>query len=236
MQARPQLGARFIIIVCAVVSSLAPIAAVPSVQAQEPCEYLPAGAWAQSATGSTNRGTQGLGQVPTSYEVNLPDGFLAQSVWVFNGSNGFYSSEVGYGYGYSLATNTFRTFWAYYHAAHDGQFQWDDNRALAVGGFYYVSVWFNQTSSGTILYAYATPDGGGYPTWSHAVPPPRGWSGSSWTNYAQGETNTTCGYWYYAQWYNMAWTTNGSTWYYWGMLDANSVGAYSVKQSNTNLA
>jgi hypothetical protein len=170
------VSGRFIVILCVMVFALATPIAGMSVQAQQPCELIHSFGWALSGSGSNNRGTQGLVTIPTSYEVDTPYGFLAQSVWVFASNNGYYSAEVGYGYGYSGATGTYKSFYTYYQAAHSGQYQWDDSRPLTVGGSYYLSSWFTRSDSGAVtLNAYATPNGGGYPTWSNAVSPPGGW-------------------------------------------------------------
>lgn len=201
-----------------------PIGTTPLAIAQTGCSYLHTHGGVDSGTGASNTGTQGLVYVPSTWSLpnDSSQPFITNAVWVWSLSNIYYSTEGGISYGLANQTGTFQAYWYYYHTIQNGANEWDDTESLTPGAGYYVSVWF-QTAGPTYVNFYGTPNGGGYPTWSHQTTQST-WVGNDWHNWAQGETTSSCGTWSQAYWYNMAWTENGSTWYYWGQMTANPQG------------
>ena len=195
--------------------------------AQQPCNNVYSWGLALSGTGSTNKGTLGVVAIPVS--TNQPNQgpfpFIAQSVWIARPTAmSSFSTEGGAAYGFTKSTNTFISHWYYYRTLWNGSYEEADGYGtLSPGVQYLIAAWF-YTSGNTYVNFYGAPYWGGSPVWAPPAFALFPWIGSDWRNHSQGETNSTCSTWFYAQWNGLKWT-DGVGWYPWGTMGVSQQGS-----------
>jgi len=194
----------------------------PTASAQEGCEsdyYYGAGI---SGTGYGNAGTGGTITIAAGWNVNdYNDAFIDESVWIASGDQiniGAESSEGGVFIGWAQQFNSYQSFWSYYQTINAGSIEADYTGMLYPDYSYSTSVWFEDSSyfgTTTAYFAGVPGPGSPGPNWFSSLADDYLWSGA-FQNWAQGETDSTCGSWSNMIASGLMWTPDGYNWYWWG--------------------